>query len=219
MIAPMERPIISFLTDFGLDGAAAACRGVMLSICREAHIVDICHTVRKFAIRDGAYILRASLPYMPVGVHVAVVDPGVGTERGPNRSWCTTGRHSEPARWARSCCTSTRSATSRWPKIRVMQRTDCGWLPISVHGSRSRNSNAPRHRSGGVRARGRLVVDRWWISRRESADLVDKGARRGHAGHLCSGCPGGAGSTQRLHQWIAKVPSGRFYVPRSTQAR
>ncbi|MDP9244130.1 MAG: SAM-dependent chlorinase/fluorinase, partial [Chloroflexota bacterium] len=79
----MERPIITFLTDFGLDGAAATCRGVMLSICREAQIVDIGHTVRKYAIADGAWILRASLPYMPVGVHVAVVDPGVGTERRP----------------------------------------------------------------------------------------------------------------------------------------
>jgi S-adenosylmethionine hydrolase len=79
----MERPIITFLTDFGLDGAAATCRGVMLSICRDAQIVDIDHTVRKYAIADGAWILRASLPYMPVGVTVAVVDPGVGTERRP----------------------------------------------------------------------------------------------------------------------------------------
>jgi S-adenosylmethionine hydrolase len=79
----MERPIITFLTDFGLDGAAATCRGVMLSICREAQIVDVGHTVRKYAIADGAWILRASLPYMPIGVHVAVVDPGVGTERRP----------------------------------------------------------------------------------------------------------------------------------------
>ncbi|MDQ2941746.1 MAG: SAM-dependent chlorinase/fluorinase [Chloroflexota bacterium] len=79
----MERPIITFLTDFGLDGAAATCRGVILSICREAQIVDIGHTVRKYAIADGSWILRASLPYMPIGVHVAVVDPGVGTERRP----------------------------------------------------------------------------------------------------------------------------------------
>lgn len=80
---PSERPIITFLTDFGLDGAAATCRGVMLSICRDAQIVDISHTVRKYAIRDGAFILRAALPFMPVGVHVAVVDPGVGTSRRP----------------------------------------------------------------------------------------------------------------------------------------
>ena len=83
MAAHERPPIIGFLTDFGLDGAAATCRGVMLSICPEAQIVDICHTVRKYAIRDGAFILRATLPYLPVGTHVGVVDPGVGTERRP----------------------------------------------------------------------------------------------------------------------------------------
>jgi S-adenosylmethionine hydrolase len=79
----IERPVIGFLTDFGLDGAAATCRGVMLSIARDAQIVDICHTVAKYAIADGAYLLAASLPWLPVGVHVGVVDPGVGTERRP----------------------------------------------------------------------------------------------------------------------------------------
>ena len=55
----------------------------MLGICRHAQIVDISHTVRKYAIRDGAFILRAALPFMPVGVHAGVVDPGVGTDRRP----------------------------------------------------------------------------------------------------------------------------------------
>jgi hypothetical protein len=82
-VAARERPVIGFLTDFGLDGAAAICRGVMLSIARDAQIVDISHTVRKFAIGDGAYLLRSALPWLPVGVHVAVVDPGVGTDRRP----------------------------------------------------------------------------------------------------------------------------------------
>jgi S-adenosylmethionine hydrolase len=82
-VASRERPVIGFLTDFGLDGAAAICRGVMLSIARDAQIVDISHTVRKFAIGDGAYLLRSALPWLPVGVHVAVVDPGVGTARRP----------------------------------------------------------------------------------------------------------------------------------------
>lgn len=78
-----KRPVIAFLTDFGLDGAAATCRGVMLSICPDAQIVDVSHTIRKYAIRDGAFVLRSALPFMPVGVHVAVVDPGVGTQRRP----------------------------------------------------------------------------------------------------------------------------------------
>jgi S-adenosylmethionine hydrolase len=79
----VERPVISFLTDFGPDSAAAICRGVMLSIARDAQIVDISHSVRKYAIADGAYLLTIALPWMPVGVHVAVVDPGVGTARRP----------------------------------------------------------------------------------------------------------------------------------------
>ena len=78
-----ERPVIGFLTDFGLDGAAAICRGVMLSIARDAQIVDISHTIAKYSIRDGAYVLATAVPWLPVGVHVAVVDPGVGTERRP----------------------------------------------------------------------------------------------------------------------------------------
>jgi S-adenosylmethionine hydrolase len=80
---PTHRPFISFLTDFGPDSAAAICRGVMLSIARDAQIVDISHSVRKYAVRDGAFLLWCALPWMPVGVHVAVVDPGVGTARRP----------------------------------------------------------------------------------------------------------------------------------------
>ena len=77
----MERPVITFLTDFGPESAPAICRGVMLSIARDAQIVDISHSVRKFAIRDGAYLLWTAVQWMPVGVHVVVVDPGVGTDR------------------------------------------------------------------------------------------------------------------------------------------
>ncbi|MBA3875950.1 MAG: hypothetical protein C0498_03290 [Anaerolinea sp.] len=79
----MDRPVISFLSDFGPESAPAICRGVMLSIARDAQIVDISHSVRKFAIRDGAYLLWTAVPWLPVGTHVAVVDPGVGTFRLP----------------------------------------------------------------------------------------------------------------------------------------
>ena len=83
MMTSIERPIITFLTDFGLNGATAACRGVMLSICRDAQIIDVGHDLRKYAIADGAFLLRFALPYVPVGIHVGVVDPGVGTARRP----------------------------------------------------------------------------------------------------------------------------------------
>jgi S-adenosylmethionine hydrolase len=80
----MARPFISLLTDFGLrDPSAGILHGVILGIAPEAAIVDISHEVHKFAIRDGALLLWCAVPYLPVGSHVAVVDPGVGTERRP----------------------------------------------------------------------------------------------------------------------------------------
>jgi S-adenosylmethionine hydrolase len=79
-----SRPFVSLLTDFGArDSSAAICKGVILAIAPEAVVVDISHEIAKYQIRDGALALWASLPYMPIGAHVAVVDPGVGTERLP----------------------------------------------------------------------------------------------------------------------------------------
>lgn len=76
----MTRPVITFASDFG-PSAPAACRGVMYSIAPEALIIDVNHQIPRYSIRDGAATLVFALPHMPVGVHVAVVDPGVGTER------------------------------------------------------------------------------------------------------------------------------------------
>lgn len=79
-----DRPFISLLSDFGArDPSAAIMRGVIAGIAPEALVLDISHEVRKYAIRDGALLLWCALPYLPVGVHVAVVDPGVGTARRP----------------------------------------------------------------------------------------------------------------------------------------
>ena len=79
----MAGPYLSFLTDFGTDTAPAVCRGVIWSILPEARINDLTHSSRQFGIRDGAFLLWSSVPYLPVGVHLAVVDPGVGTARRP----------------------------------------------------------------------------------------------------------------------------------------
>jgi S-adenosylmethionine hydrolase len=76
------RPVITFLTDFG-PSAPAVCRGVMFAICPDANVIDINHQVPRYSIRDGASSLLFALKYMPIGIHVAVVDPGVGTERLP----------------------------------------------------------------------------------------------------------------------------------------
>ena len=80
-----ESPIVTLLSDFGLkDPYVAEMKAVILSICPNATIVDISHQVRKFDIRMGAFILAQAAPYFPEGtIHVAVVDPGVGTKRRP----------------------------------------------------------------------------------------------------------------------------------------
>ena len=90
------RPVITFLTDFG-PAAPAVCRGVMFRICPDANIIDINHQVPRYSIRDGAESLVFALPHMPIGTHVAVVDPGVGTERlawdcGPPAATCSSDR-------------------------------------------------------------------------------------------------------------------------------
>jgi hypothetical protein len=74
--------ILTLLTDYGTDDDfAGVCHGVIRSIHPEAQIVDITHGIERYAVRQGAIVLRNTLPYMPAGVHVAIVDPQVGSER------------------------------------------------------------------------------------------------------------------------------------------
>jgi len=81
----LRRPIISLLSDFGSrDPYVAEMKAVILSICQDANVVDISHEIEKFNIRMGAFILAQAAPYFPKGtIHIAVVDPGVGTSRRP----------------------------------------------------------------------------------------------------------------------------------------
>ena len=80
-----ESPIVTLLSDFGLkDPYVAEMKAVILSICPNATIIDISHDIREYNIRMGAFVLAQAAPYFPNGtVHVAVVDPGVGTKRRP----------------------------------------------------------------------------------------------------------------------------------------
>ena len=74
--------MIVLLTDFGLSEYTGVMRGVIYSICPDAQIVDLTHTVPSQSIREGAWILQQSYKYFPKGtVFVSVVDPGVGTAR------------------------------------------------------------------------------------------------------------------------------------------
>jgi hypothetical protein len=73
---------LSFLTDYGLeDGFVAACHGVAARIAPHADVIDVTHLVPPGDIRRGAAVLAQTVPYLPPAVHVAVVDPGVGTAR------------------------------------------------------------------------------------------------------------------------------------------
>jgi S-adenosylmethionine hydrolase len=76
-------PLITLLTDFGLqDSYVAEMKAVVFSICPDANLVDITHHVGKFNIRMGAFILASATPYFPPRtIHLAVVDPGVGSDR------------------------------------------------------------------------------------------------------------------------------------------
>src|SRR4051794_15392320 len=75
--------ILTLLTDYGqTDEFVGVCHAVARGILPAGvPIVDITHGIARHDVRHGALVLRNALPYMPVGVHIAVVDPQVGTER------------------------------------------------------------------------------------------------------------------------------------------
>jgi S-adenosyl-L-methionine hydrolase (adenosine-forming) len=76
--------VITFLSDFGLqDDFVGTCHGVMKRIAPEAEIIDITHGIPPQHVLQGALVLCNTLRYMPEGVHLAVVDPGVGGHRRP----------------------------------------------------------------------------------------------------------------------------------------
>jgi S-adenosyl-L-methionine hydrolase (adenosine-forming) len=73
---------ITFLTDFGLqDDFVGTCHGVIKGIAPDAEIIDITHGIPPQGVLQGALTLANALPFMPAGVHLAVVDPGVGGSR------------------------------------------------------------------------------------------------------------------------------------------
>jgi S-adenosylmethionine hydrolase len=73
---------LSFLTDYHLiDHFVGTCHGVIATIAPEARVLDLTHQVPRGDVRQGALTLAQSISYLPVAVHLAVVDPGVGTER------------------------------------------------------------------------------------------------------------------------------------------
>ena len=73
---------VTFLSDFGLqDDFVGTCHGVIKRIAPETQIIDVTHGIPAQQVLQGALVLANTLSYLPVGVHLAVVDPGVGTSR------------------------------------------------------------------------------------------------------------------------------------------
>ena len=73
---------VSFTTDYGIaDGFVAAVKGVIAGIAPDARVLDVTHQVPPQDVRRGAAVLAQTAPWLPPAVHLAVVDPGVGTDR------------------------------------------------------------------------------------------------------------------------------------------
>jgi S-adenosylmethionine hydrolase len=89
----VEPRFVTFLSDFGLqDDFVGVCHGVIKRIAPSVEIVDITHGIPPRAVLQGAVVLANTIPYMPPGVHLAVVDPGVGGIRRPVALRSRTGR-------------------------------------------------------------------------------------------------------------------------------
>lgn len=77
-----KRDLVTFLSDYGLeDEFVGVCHAVMLRIAPHLRVVDIHHNILRQDIRHGAVVLLQSIHYLPESVHLAVVDPGVGSGR------------------------------------------------------------------------------------------------------------------------------------------
>jgi hypothetical protein len=78
----VRSPFVSFLSDYGrADEFVGVCHAVMLDIEPDLRIVDVTHEIPAFDVRAGALALVRAVQYLPEGVVLAVVDPGVGTDR------------------------------------------------------------------------------------------------------------------------------------------
>ena len=93
-MAAMSTSIVTLTTDFGTGSPyVAAMKGVVLSLNPRAQVIDISHAVGPQQVRAGAVVLESAVPYFPEGsIHVAVIDPGVGTTRRIVYA-CFAGRH------------------------------------------------------------------------------------------------------------------------------
>ncbi len=74
--------VVTFLSDYGpADDFVGVCHGVIARIAPDVRVIDVTHGIARHDVREGAIVLRRALGFMPAGVHLAVVDPGVGSPR------------------------------------------------------------------------------------------------------------------------------------------
>ncbi len=82
----MTTPVITFLSDYGLGNEfVGVCHAVIARRCAEARVIDLTHSLPRHDVHTGAIVLRATLPYLPDAIILAVVDPGVGTSGARGR--------------------------------------------------------------------------------------------------------------------------------------
>jgi S-adenosyl-L-methionine hydrolase (adenosine-forming) len=135
---------ITFLTDFGVqDDFVGVCRGVMRGIAPEATVIDITHGIAPQAVAQGAVVLARAIPFMPVCVHLAVVDPGVGSDRRPIGVQTETGRifvgpdngllmHAADREGVRAACALTNGRYHLDPVSRTFHARDI-FAPVAAH--------------------------------------------------------------------------------------
>ncbi|MDP8970360.1 MAG: SAM-dependent chlorinase/fluorinase, partial [Actinomycetota bacterium] len=76
--------LVTFLSDYGLrDPFVGICHAVIAGIAPDVRVIDLAHGIERHDVRHGALVLADAMPWLPPAVHLAVVDPGVGTTRRP----------------------------------------------------------------------------------------------------------------------------------------
>jgi S-adenosylmethionine hydrolase len=144
-------PLITLTTDFGLGSPyVAQMKGVILSICREVDLIDLTHAIAPQGVREGAVVLADTTPRFPPGtIHVAVIDPGVGTTRRLVYAEIGGQRYLAPDNGLLTLLTR-----QSLPKRLIVLENRAYWLPQTSHTFHGRDILAPvaAHLARGVDA-------------------------------------------------------------------
>jgi len=136
----VSRSLITLTTDFGSGSPyVAQMKGVILSICREVDLIDLSHAISPQSIRQGAVSLADATPVFPAGtIHVAVVDPGVGTTRRIVYAEIGEQRYIAPDNGLLSLL-----AQGQPPELIVELENTAYWVPKPSHTFHGRDIMAP----------------------------------------------------------------------------